>query len=834
MNLYMDVNFEKSVPREDKAALAKILEELERALKKGHAELTGFLRDRDSAKFPDMANTNKFRGKGSIENSRIAFEYISDGINLIKYIPGSKHDTQSKIVRRFSPKKTIPYSSDNKLRLPEDDSPANFTYDAENAIIIRLDGADFEKALSGEYSEFPVKLNTQQNACVNFPLPLLISGSAGSGKSLVALHALNKHRQDNPGETRFLYMTLSSGLREKAKRDFLIYADEPDEGTAPIEFADIKGFCAKTLGLADNRYIDFRIFEKDFFRRHPGTSLDPIDVWTEIRGVIKGKMDENWNNAAYFDQHDYSRETMDLLRANNCLDRNPGNKRQYRPKQQFLSGTMRLSDSLGDMRDDAIAKEAAGIESSYKYGYSRSKKYLDQYEYLSIGKEVSPYNEKAREEIYRIFEDYNEWMRQRGFLDDNDLVHEIICGILRTGAPAVDFLAVDEVQDFTERQLFMFFLLLPREQKSMILSGDENQIINPTIYSGQRAKQLFRMNKLKLNEFSLDKNYRSQGRIISLSNELSKARRRLIGSGKAEYEVEDIAIRGGNHPFVIEYNNDNIAEMIASMNSRSAIIVGNEATRRQLLAKFPSIEKQVYTVFDSKGLEFRNVFIFDMLTEHRNAWDEIFSGDPKVKHNTRYRFYFNAFYVALTRATDNLCLIEEKMPAKLHEKIRGHLCDKRKFNRDDVAGDRDYNSPEDWRKRGRQLETNGDYERAVAYYAQGAADDKTIWNCEALYQKQMHEYRNAAISFVKAEKYPEARECAELSGEKRLIAISKQFCALSGNSAYIAPEAFSNIQEFFAKDADHVVSMLFSMLSKAISNNVAETSKAIDKFRGSG
>jgi len=83
----------------------------------------------------------------------------------------------------------------------------------------------------------------------------------------------------------------------------------------------------------------------------------------------------------------------------------------------------------------------------------------------------------------------------------------------------------------------------------------------------------------------------------------------------------------------------------------------------------------LFSIHEAKGLEYENIVLYRFISDHRGEFNEITDGvaaadltadeldyrRPKDKSDKSleiYKFYINALYVALTRATANLYLIE--------------------------------------------------------------------------------------------------------------------------------------------------------------------------------
>ena len=73
----------------------------------------------------------------------------------------------------------------------------------------------------------------------------------------------------------------------------------------------------------------------------------------------------------------------------------------------------------------------------------------------------------------------------------------------------------------------------------------------------------------------------------------------------------------------------------------------------------------MFTVEEIKGIEKDYIICYNVMSKFKRMWDIILTTD--VMRQNQYRYYFNLLYVAITRARQHLCFIEEEMPTLLFE-----------------------------------------------------------------------------------------------------------------------------------------------------------------------
>lgn len=156
--------------------------------------------------------------------------------------------------------------------------------------------AEFQRLLDAGGEDLELKLTREQYEVLRAPGPpgpILLAGSAGSGKTTIAVHRLAQAALSapaNPG--RALYLSYSPALVEHARG---LYGDlmraRPDARTdfQPdfFTFGDLyRALVPRDFREHQARPMSERLF-REWFRK-AGRSLDPGLVWEELRSILKG------------------------------------------------------------------------------------------------------------------------------------------------------------------------------------------------------------------------------------------------------------------------------------------------------------------------------------------------------------------------------------------------------------------------------------------------------------------------------------------------------------------------------------------------------------------
>lgn len=131
---------------------------------------------------------------------------------------------------------------------------------------------------------------------------------------------------------------------------------------------------------------------------------------------------------------------------------------------------------------------------------------MDENEYLDT--RYSSVDRELRSKVYAIALQYEKWLREKGYFDENDIATMCFEKLNKEESEKFDFIVVDEIQDMNESQIVLIYNLV-KNINNILITGDPNQIINHTFFDFGRIKKLFYINNKEVDERSLHKNYRS-------------------------------------------------------------------------------------------------------------------------------------------------------------------------------------------------------------------------------------------------------------------------------------------------------------------------------------
>jgi hypothetical protein len=362
-------------------------------------------------------------------------------------------------------------------------------------------------------------------------------------------------------------------------------------------------------------------------------------------------------------------------------------------------------------------------------GPSTASPYLSQEAYLGLGIRQSIFAEEERLHVYDLFLKYLAFLQDNDYYDTNVLSYQYLPLV----EPRYDFVVIDEVQDLTMIQLQLILKSLC-EPHQFLLCGDANQIVHPNFFSWSTLKSFFYKQEgldtpAELMRI-LHNNYRNAVNVTEVANRLLKLKHARFGSVDREsnYLVRSNAETSGTvllladtEPITGELNQK------TRQSTRFAVVVMHPEQKPAARAHFQT--PLIFSIQEAKGLEYDNIILYNFTSADEERFREITRGvsvedlladelryarvrDKSDKSLEIYKFHVNALYVAITRAVENLYLIEANPGQRLFE-VLGL---KRWEHRLDLADQG--SSLEEWRQEARRLELQGKQEQAEAIRTQ--------------------------------------------------------------------------------------------------------------------
>ncbi|MFA4851336.1 MAG: UvrD-helicase domain-containing protein [Bacteroidales bacterium] len=591
-------------------------------VRKQFDKVVNYLQNGDfaAAEVKKMQNTGFYRAKLDYEN-RLLFKFAkyNEKVYLLLLEVILNHDySKSRFLRgaEIDESNFLLISSDKQIE------------QHENQFISYVNPKVQHFHLLDKYISF----DDDQQLLFSLHLPLIVIGSAGSGKTVLTLEKIKSLKG------KILYITLSPFLIENSVR--LYYSSGYENENQEVDFLSYKEFI-ESIKVPEGKEMDYKMFERWFnCFRHTVKIKDSHKLFEEFRGVITG----------------------------------------------------------------------TDIE----------KEYFSNDDYINLGVRQSVFLAHDREQVYSLFEKYLAHLNENHFFDINIISHRF----LELCKPVYDFIVIDEVQDFTNIQLYLILKSLKNPSK-FILCGDSNQMVHPNFFSWSKIKTMFYKNDIKGNEIRfLRTNYRNSPEVTDIANSLLKIKNLRFGSIDKESTFLVNAV-GSIKGKVVFLDNTNAVKNDLNQKTREstkfAIIVMRSEDKQEAKQYFKT--PLVFSVQEAKGLEYENIILIDFISNNERDFNEITDGiqrehlesdeliysrgkDKTDKSLDVYKFYINSFYVAITRAITNLYIIEKSSKHRIF-----HLLGL-KESKQNVDIQKQVSNSDEWKKEARKLEKQGKTEQA--------------------------------------------------------------------------------------------------------------------------
>ncbi|WP_420458300.1 UvrD-helicase domain-containing protein [Neolewinella sp.] len=139
-----------------------------------------------------------------------------------------------------------------------------------------------------------ISLDGDQQEIYNLPAPLIIIGSAGSGKTALTLEKMKTYRGS------VAYVSLSDYLVRNSRE--LYYANGYENDKQEVDFLSFNEYL-RGIQVPTGRELDYRSFERWYQRKYHQRFKfkDPYKVFEEFKGVLTGSVTE----AAYLSREEY-------------------------------------------------------------------------------------------------------------------------------------------------------------------------------------------------------------------------------------------------------------------------------------------------------------------------------------------------------------------------------------------------------------------------------------------------------------------------------------------------------------------------------------------------
>lgn len=625
-----------------------------------------------------------------------------------------------------------------------------------------LDDTEWQRLLLYSKDDFEIFLflTPEQESLLAKDAPLLVSGTAGSGKTTLSVYYLLRPSLNGK---LCLFLTYNRHLRNFCERLYqgLLNQRADRDRIRRARFLTFKDLCLEMAGEARSRFapereVDCFSFSRLFNKHRLSDRYDATLVWEEIRSIIKGakpqisaqnlrRILQQWKSLAQDD------ELVGELREELLAVRRLGVRDKAEAALAKLVGCG-LSEAAAGLekvllnQSDPLFRAVQTIASQMeKHEADFSTPLMTLSEYEQMGRKRAPAFVHNRADIYSIAQWYQSRLETERLWDEIDLTRAVIRALDQrsTARPHYDFVCCDEIQDFTDIQLSLL-VRLPRHPEMLMLAGDPKQIINPSGFRWEEVRSLFYDRGLRVPEVhALTLNFRCVGSIVALSNVLLKIKQELLGI-RSEEKMDEWKFQG-RPPFLIEaIPLEVLLESLRVTGADRTIVTRDEAERDFLKQRLGT--ELVFTIEEAKGLEFRSVLLWKFCRDQaiEDLWSRILRADTAKIHDAAIRHEINLLYVGITRAQQNLILYDGQRSSVIWSDPRiEDLIFRTQSGKELDEVWRPVSTPKQWKKQGDYFFENEHYRAAAECYRNAGALD-LMWRASALSCEKRGEWPAAA------------------------------------------------------------------------------------------
>ena len=629
-----------------------------------------------------------------------------------------------------------------------------------------------------------LQLTPEQDEILSNPLPMMISGSAGSGKTSLGVYYLLNRNLD---KKKKLFLTYNKHLKNFAVKLYNgLLTERPwKKEITPPDFYTFKELCLEVAGkeqFPPKMEVDFIHFSRLFTGYPTYQSYDAALVWEEIRAIIKGAVPglnlpivetalrQFKKGALSPDIIRQLQEQFILFSKLESFQRVDKVVKKYLDIDietfaanigKYLHAGMGSSSSNHRDKESMSAIMEKTVDILKKEQNNGGRKYLSLAEYELLGKKKAPNFRFNRGDIYRIFEWYQNKLETGGLWDELDMMPAAV-----PQKYTYDILVCDEVQDLTDTQLDLLFNFV-KNPKNIFLAGDTRQTINPSGFRWEEVRKHFYERGLEVPGLkTLSLNFRSSGSIIELSNTLLELKEKFTGR-KADEPREDWKYKGRPVTVVTGIDTEEMLEILKAAGPDRTILVRTDAEKESLQNILGT--ELIFTIKEAKGLEFDTVVLWkfcdDPASEFEDVWKATLELTDRNVHEARIRHEINLLYVGITRCQKDLIVYDGVSPSLIWESepVRDNIY---------ITDDRHYlenvwnviSSPQEWLEQGHYFFDRRYYKAASECFKNGG-DSQNLAKARAYYFAQIGNYREAAVNFAEIGEIEKAALNYENAGE---------------------------------------------------------------------
>lgn len=475
---------------------------------------------------------------------------------------------------------------------------------------------------------FPYLNETQRKIVETEDANMLVQGIAGSGKTNVCVEKIVYCACRNY-RGAVLYTTFSRGLLSETRERVELFSKNIDVFISAYESGRVVFLDKNHKKAVENKLgILFSVDEDG----------EIISALKRVSIFLKEKVEYRLIEDIYAQYFQTKRVAGESVFLKEYL----GGGKNYR-----LSGAI---EKIKHIAPEIIYKEIYGMIFG-KYELDSPRDSMGREEYAEA--RVDSFTKRECDIIYSIATDYAEFLKKRGYTDNNLMSREILGEV---SSPKYSVGVIDEVQDFTQVNL----CLMKRLCRKLFCVGDALQMINPSYFNFGYLKRIMYGDVTGVSQ--LRHNYRSTERIEKIAEKLGEMNMQRFGTHSFVLKGESVASPLPSAAVLVK--DKNFVYSLGEKRFENVTVVVSSQKKKEDLRKVLG-KTEILTVAEAKGLERNTVILADVLSDNADKWRYLHSMSLNRKtadENSVFRYYFNLFYVGISRAKQYLFVAESDYP----------------------------------------------------------------------------------------------------------------------------------------------------------------------------
>ncbi|MCM1394438.1 MAG: AAA family ATPase, partial [[Eubacterium] siraeum] len=475
---------------------------------------------------------------------------------------------------------------------------------------------------------FPYLNETQRRIVETEDANMLVQGIAGSGKTNVCIEKIVYCACRNYRGT-VLYTTFSRGLLSETRNRVELFSRNIDGFISAYEGGNVVFLDENHKKAVENKLgILFSVDE----------DCEIISALKRISTFLKEKVEYRLIEDIYAELFPKKRVAGESVFLNQYL----GAGKNYK-----LSGAL---DRIKHIAPEIIYKEIYGMIFG-KYELETPQDMMGRDEYAEARSDS--FTRRECDVIYSVATDYAEFLRKRDYTDNNLMSREILNTVT---SPKYSVGVIDEAQDFTQVNL----CLMKKLCRKLFCVGDALQMINPSYFNFGYLKRIMYGDVTGVNE--LRHNYRSTQTIEKIAEKLGEMNMQRFGTHSFVLKGESVPSPLPSAAVLVK--DRSFAQSLSDRRFENVTVVVSSQQKKEKLRKVLG-KTEILTVAEAKGLERNTVILADVLSDNADKWKYLHNMSLNRKtadENSVFRYYFNLFYVGISRAKQYLFVAESDYP----------------------------------------------------------------------------------------------------------------------------------------------------------------------------